>query len=317
MKNSIIIFIPYFGKWPEWIELFFHSLELNSSVDFHFFTDCDNSVFSSPNLFFHDMSFESYVAKAEEKIGVSINILNAYKICDLRPMFGIIHSEIIENYDFYGWCDIDLLFGDIRSFYSCELLHKYEVFSTHSDRISGHFALFKNTNANKKKYLNIYDWKAVLKDPKFVGIDEIGITKAYTMTIFDKINEKFNFSFNNFITRHFKNKRLKKLYLVEQFTTPFTPIKWIDDSINSDQPSVWYYQQGNVTNNRDLDRNFIYIHFMNFKSSQWRHDGTKAPWEKKQKVYFVSNDQLNEKIEISPNGVYVFETLKKKLKKFI
>ena len=41
--KSIGILIPYFGKWPEWIELFFDSVERNKTIDFHFLTDCDTT----------------------------------------------------------------------------------------------------------------------------------------------------------------------------------------------------------------------------------------------------------------------------------
>ena len=301
--KSIGILIPYFGKWPEWIELFFDSVERNKTIDFHFLTDCDTTLCSAPNVFFHQMTFDQYVSVAEERIGEPINIPNPYKICDLRPMFGIIHAEILEKYDFYGWTDVDLLFGDIREFYTDEILARYEVFSTHSTRISGHLAIFKNNSQNRMKYLSIYNWKKAVQNPEFVGIDEHGITNAYTMTVFDKINEKFKLSINNFITRYIKNKRLKKLYMIEQYTTPFLPIKWIDGTQNSEQPSIWYYYQGEITNDRDK-RNFIYIHFMNFKSSQWRHDGTKAPWESLSKIYHLEKLGINQIIEISSKGIY-------------
>jgi len=302
--KTIGILIPYFGKWPEWIQLFFDSVKRNKTIDFHFLTDCDTTLCSAPNVFFHQMTFDQYVSVAEDRIGEPINIPNPYKICDLRPMFGIIHAEILEKYDYYGWTDVDLLFGDIRAFYTDEILVGHEVFSTHSTRISGHLALFKNTIENRTKYLSIYDWKKAVQNPEFVGIDEHGITNAYTMTVFDKINEKFKLSINNIITRYIKNKRLTKMYMVEQYTTPFLPIKWIDGTQNSEQPSKWFYHQGVVTNDRD-QRNFIYIHFMNFKSSQWRHDGTKAPWEVKESICLISSEDFKKRITISPKGIHL------------
>ena len=122
------------------------------------------------------------------------------------------------------------------------------------------------------------------------------------MTFFDKINEKFNLKINNFITQFFKKRKIKKLYLVEQYTTPFTPITWLDGTINSDQPSIWYYYQGEVTNSRD-SRNFIYIHFMNFKGSLWRQDGTKAPWEGKENIYYITSKDFKKKITVCEQGI--------------
>lgn len=47
MKNKIAIIIPYFGRFPEWIDLFFYSCSCNqmisdnTRVDWFIFTDND------------------------------------------------------------------------------------------------------------------------------------------------------------------------------------------------------------------------------------------------------------------------------------
>ncbi len=301
---KIIIFIPYFGRWPEWIDLFFDSAQRNPTIDFLIYTDCDTEKFSFPNVFFRKISFSSYIQEVNQKLDFSFNPPNAYKICDLRPLFGYLHQEEFRGYDFYGWCDIDLVFGDIRKFYTNEMLLKYDVLSTHNDRISGHFALFRNINKNRMIFKKIYHWRESLQNPKFVGIDEYGITRAYTDTIFDKINDKFKLSINNIFIDRLKKRKIRKILFKEQYTTPFLPKPWIDGTLNSQQPDVWYYERGVITNNRDLRRNFIYLHFMNFKSSQWRHDGTQAPWESLSKIYYLNHEDLEKKIIISPKGIY-------------
>src|SRR5690554_1582292 len=120
--HKIAFIIPYFGKWPEWMELYIDSIERNPTIDFHFITDCDRSISTADNIYFHETTFEEYVNNAQKILDVPINIPNPYKICDLRPFFGIIHADIIKDYDFFGWTDVDLLFGDIRSFYTDEVL---------------------------------------------------------------------------------------------------------------------------------------------------------------------------------------------------
>lgn len=39
MKKAAII-IPYFGKFPEWFNLYLYSCKKNPEVDFIFYTDC-------------------------------------------------------------------------------------------------------------------------------------------------------------------------------------------------------------------------------------------------------------------------------------
>ena len=157
MSKSIIIIIPYFGKFPEWSDLFFETLRCNSSIDFYFFTDCDIEKYESSNIKYQKISFEDYISFINKRIDLNFNPPNPYKLCDLRPLYGYIHHDVINKYDFYGWTDMDILFGDIRSFYTDDILSKYEVLSTHNIRISGHLSLFKNSKKNIMMFKKIYN----------------------------------------------------------------------------------------------------------------------------------------------------------------
>jgi hypothetical protein len=303
MRNTIKLIIPYFGKWPEWFELYLESLANNPMVHFHFYTDCKIPINPPSNCIFTSISFNAYVENAKKQIGTEINIPNPYKICDLRPFFGIIHKEDIANYDFFGWTDVDLLFGDIRSFYTDEILNEHDAISSHSDRLSGHLALLRNTNEMRSIGYRIYAWKEALNNPVFIGIDEHGITNALTMTFWDKVSEKFGLPLHFFPFSLVKKRKLKRYYFVEQYSTPFLPKPWIDGSINSRQPENWTYKNGVIRNTRDGERNFMYLHFMNFKSSQWRHDGTKAPWEGKACCFATLEEMRNSGLRIDPSGI--------------
>jgi hypothetical protein len=198
---------------------------------------------------------------------------------------------------------VDLLFGDIRSFYTDEVLSRSEVLSTHAHRISGHFALFRNTPRNRGIYKRIYAWESALRNPEFVGIDEHGITNAYLMTVFDRFNEKFGLNVENAVTRWAARRRRRGLLLEERYTTPFVPRPWLDGTLDSAQPDVWYYRDGHVTNVRDGAREFIYLHFMNFRSSRWRHDGTPAPWEGLDRVCHASPADMTRGIVVDAKGI--------------
>lgn len=302
-KYKIGIYAFYFGSWPEWIDFYFYTLARNPSIDFHFFTDCKRKINHAKNIYFHAFSFEDYIEHVRNKVDINIQVPNGIKLCDIRPCIGYIHKDIFQDYDFYGWTDLDILFGDIRAFVTDEILDNCTIFSSHKVRVSGHFSLMKNTMENRMMYKKIYKWKEALLNPNFVGIDEHGITNAVTMTFFDKLNEKMNWNINNFLTRWLKKMKTKKLYMVEQYSTPFTSIPWFDGTVNSEQPDVWYYRDGVITNNRDGDRNFMYLHFMNFKSSQWRHDGTKAPWEGKENIFSATIADMKTGIVIDNKGI--------------
>lgn len=299
--QSVIFIIPYFGEWPEWMDLYIDSIQRNPTIDFLFITDCDTTVFNHvPNISYQKSTFHEYIDRYKKTIGDDIQVSSAYKICDLRPFFGIIHARDIEGYDFFGWTDVDLFFGDIRLFYTDKILTCYQVLSTHTSRLSGHCALLKNTSEYRNIGFKIYHWKEALKNPDFVGIDEHGITNALCMTFFDKVAEKLKYPTNTILFNGLRKWKTRKYYFVEQYTTPFTPIPWTDGSLNSMQPDEWIYDKGTITNKRDKERKFMYIHLMNFKSSKWRQDGTKAPWEGKE---ICMDIQIDRRITIDLNGI--------------
>lgn len=70
-------------------------------------------------------------------------------------------------------------------------------------------------------------------------------------------------------------------YFVEQWPTPFVPLPWHDGSRL--HPETWYWCDGRLTNARDGERQFIYLHLMNFKSKRWVDEelyGSAPTWEK-------------------------------------
>ncbi len=305
MTQRIALIIPYFGKAPEWSDLYFETVRMNSSIDFHFFTDIHFGDSLPHNVHIHKLSFNGYVDHVNQFLDFDFRPPNAYKLCDLRPLFGYIHQDILEGYDFYGWTDMDILFGDIRKFYQDSILEKYDILSTHAHTISGHLAIIRNTHYHRTKFLKIYRWKEALLNPEFVGIDEHGIANAYLYSIWEKANYKYRLNIPKWFINAIRKYKARKMFLVEQYTTPFMNKPWIDDSVNSEQPDTWTYINGRISNCRDAEKEFIYLHFMNFKSSKWRHDGTKAPWEHLDRIVDCSTEDMKSGIVISPKGISV------------
>ena len=269
---SIGILIPFFGDTPPWFPLFFDSIRRNPTIDFIIFTDMDTRGYVASNVHFHPMCFEEYKHMVRQRTGLRFDPNNPYKLCDLKALLGWVHYPEIKSYDFYGFSDVDLVFGDIRSFYTEDLLRKFDVFSTHAHILSGHFALFRNTRVNRFMFQHIGGWEEKLLAQDHFGIDEMLLVAFLKWS-------KVMYPGLPFWRKWRLRCGLPRMYCVEQYTTPFTPIPWLDGTTCSDQPDTWFYKSGHITNSRDGDRKFIYLHFMNFKSSRYRHDGSTAPWE--------------------------------------
>lgn len=142
---SICVLLPYFlrdkGHWPEYIDWHFASAKANSSVDFYIFTD-DHSILKwaeADNINIINMTFEDCVDLIHKKLG-DVKIDKPYKLCDYRPAYGVIFEDYIKNYDFWGWCDCDLIFGNIREFFPDKTLEKYDKLM-----VLGQLQLSKNT----------------------------------------------------------------------------------------------------------------------------------------------------------------------------
>lgn len=144
--NKIAILMTWYGPLPPYFDAWLRSAEKNPDVDFLCFSDADIQS-ASPNIICHRMSFEEQVELCAEKMKRKVSFAGAYKFCDARPFFGIIFEDYLKDYDFWGYCDIDLVFGKIRNFLTDDLLEKTERFFPY-----GHLSVFKNDEKMKHLY---------------------------------------------------------------------------------------------------------------------------------------------------------------------
>lgn len=138
---SICLIIPYFGKFPNYFNLFLQSCAANPTINWMIFTDNEENYDYPDNVKRIEMSFSQMKVLVQSKFDFCIALDNPYKICDFRPAYGVIFSEFLTGYGFWGYCDIDLLFGDISKFISPEMLHQYDKIG-----IMGHLSIYKNTD---------------------------------------------------------------------------------------------------------------------------------------------------------------------------
>ena len=141
MPRSILILIPHFGPWPEWIDFFVESCRANRSIDWVLISDQPPPENKAGNVRCLRTSFDDYQALVGRRLGIAFDPSAPYKLCDIRPALGAIHPDLIAGYDFFGFGDLDLIYGDIRAFYDEETLELYDALSTHAERVSGHLFL--------------------------------------------------------------------------------------------------------------------------------------------------------------------------------
>jgi hypothetical protein len=168
----IAFIIVFFGSVPWYFKFFNKSCSYNPDVDFILVTDIDLTVDLADNITVIRSSLGEISKRFTEKLGFEINIPRPYKLCDIRPAYGLIFSDVIEGYDFWGYCDIDLVFGNIRSLITVDILNRYDVITIKKEYIAGFFSLFRNNEKINNIFKKSKDYRKVFQEPIYYNFDE-------------------------------------------------------------------------------------------------------------------------------------------------
>lgn len=302
---KVLLIIPYFGKLPEWFDLFLITCSYNTPFHWLICTDDKRPFTTPPNVTIRDQSFADFKKHVAQKLSLEEDDfpLTPYKLCDLKPFYGIIFSEDINEYKYWGFCDLDVLYGNLSSFFTEKILRRHSIISTHNDRLSGHFCILKNTEILNKSCFQTARWQEQLTHPKHIGIDE-GDYSCVHFSFWRRFGWRKWQKYKNIYRKLMLHKIIDRtIYAEEQFTTPLTDIPWHDGTLLWDQPQEWVWENGRIYSKRDGHES-PYLHFMNFKSSKWLRTGT-APWEGKPSI--VQRNAFEDSIsrmDVNPEGIF-------------
>ena len=71
------------------------------------------------------MQFTDFQQLAQNAFDFPIVLDRPYKLCEYKQAYGYILQDYIKDYDFWGYGDLDLVYGDIRTFLTDDVL-KYK-----------------------------------------------------------------------------------------------------------------------------------------------------------------------------------------------
>lgn len=187
MFNKICLIVCYFGNFPDIFGVWVQSCKKNPEFDFLIFTDQVDIDNQDGNIKYIKCSLSDIEKLAKKKLNYeSVRICSAYKLCDFKPMYGVIFSDYLHQYDFWGMCDVDMIFGSLNTFINDDILLKY-------DKIYqlGHLTLYRNTlEVNERYKLDGYlDWKKVVLTPNHCRLCERGMMEKYSLAnipVYDK-----------------------------------------------------------------------------------------------------------------------------------
>ncbi len=170
---KILVIIVHFGPWPPWINFFLQSCSWNRKIDWLLVSDQKRPEELPPNMQFFPSGLEAFGEKIGDCFGFPVRLVNPYKICDYRPAFGEIFSDHLQGYDYWGYSDLDLIYGSIRTFIEKPLKERADVIGVRKKYLAGHFVLLKNDPGILALYKQYPGYEAVFKDTTHhYGFDE-------------------------------------------------------------------------------------------------------------------------------------------------
>ena len=273
--KKICLINCYFGKLPNYFELWLESCTENSTVDFILFTD-DKAKYKYPsNVKVIYTTFEEIKNKIQKFFEFKIELDFPYKLCDFKPTYGLVFKEYLEEYDFWGHCDLDLIFGDIRKYLDEDILDKYDKIYSH-----GHFSLYRNNKEINENFMELLDdngiplYENVFKSNNSFFFDETnGIVKLYDSIKYKMYKNPYAYAdvsikFNNF---HLVSRKEDGNYIFYKTV------------LNNISKIYGYY----INNGKIEKREFMYVHLQKRKMQ--------VETQKKTEYMIVPNKFINQK----------------------
>ena len=89
---------------------------------------------------------------------------------------GVIFANYLNDADYWGITNWDVVYGRLDHFISDGELSKYDIWSDDVNAINGVFSLYKNTEYINKLFMEIPIWKVAFENHHLYGLDERDMT---------------------------------------------------------------------------------------------------------------------------------------------
>ena len=122
-----------------------------------------------------EMSLDEVRRRAEKALGTGVNLTRGYKLCDLRPMYGVVFADILEDYDYWAYGDCDVIYGrKFNDFLAKVADGDWDVATVQSKWLSGPFTMLKNVSKINTLFERARDWRKTLGCSDNQIFDELG-----------------------------------------------------------------------------------------------------------------------------------------------
>jgi hypothetical protein len=263
------------------MEYFIESCLRNKDFNWLFYGNLKITIPLPNNIQLKKADIADFTHLASTKLGYTVALADPYKICDFRPAFGQIFEDFLKGFEFWGYSDMDIIYGNFSHFISVQQLDTYDIITSRREYAAGHFTLYRNNPLGNSLYKNIFNIKSLLQEANFhFALDERSNLIGKQLKNESGIN-----SWHNKLWERIKRHLLFRLYRTRLIAFDITQefqrkekkkilnILWLD-AVRSDQ---FYTKQNRV--NWSIEWNdgmvtdkisgteLMYFHFLNSKQN--------------------------------------------------
>lgn len=234
--HRIAFILPWFGRWPVWMPLFWESCRWNPNIQWFVFTDQAGSADSLWNVEFLPLKLRDFYARLAQSLEIKIKPLGPHKLCDFKVTFGLVFQDELKDFEFWGMCDLDMVWGHIRTFYTDDLLSEYDVLTSSHYAINGQCTLFRNVPHVNNLFLKVPNALEILQHGTYCGLDEVRINEAAfeeekagkLKTLRRRLMVSETWNFWEDASEH---KELKEKGTLDHFPRLLGPCRWEDGRV--------------------------------------------------------------------------------------
>jgi hypothetical protein len=147
-RSSICLIRWWFGEFPAYMDCILRSCAGNPDIDWLILTDNRTPRKFPPNVHIKHTSLDELRALFSAKLGFAANLPASHSLHTFKPAFGYFFEEPLKDYDFWGYCDFDMIFGDLRKFLREDILAAHDKILCR-----GHLTLYRNIERVNKAFM--------------------------------------------------------------------------------------------------------------------------------------------------------------------
>lgn len=170
--HRVCLVLAYFGKWPPWISYFVESCRSNPRFTWLILTDIGDLPEKADNVLVRPMTLAIMKERTALTTGLDVCLEHTYKCCDLKPLYGKIFANELAEFDFWGYTDLDVVYGDLDKFVTDKILQECDVYTAAPRVLVGHFTLFRNTSTLAELFKKVPDCEKILGEYECQAFDE-------------------------------------------------------------------------------------------------------------------------------------------------